>query len=651
MVRNTSFPVTDPYLDAPDGAIVDGYERHRSTWEKLMPEDIEQRLREARNAYYKDGTSPLTDAEYNALEDELRAVDPDNPLLKEVGADTESGWPKAKHEIPMGSLSKVQNKDQFKVWSETTRPADGYIPPVIVSEKLDGISIAIYYEEGKYKQAITRGDGNEGEDITPNVAKMKNVPSQLPIKFTGWLRGEILLFKEDWKTHMSDKKNPRNAAAGTSKRHDGKGCEHLTVLYYDMTDSGTYTSNRLMVKYGIIIFIKNDLCLDIANVIGPVMPHEVPNIVESWEQNREDLPYEIDGMVVEVNERHIFYDMGGVDNRPKGAVAYKFKPIEKTTRVKDVIWQIGRTGRVTPVAELEPVDIGGVTISRASLHTARMALDIQAGPGALVVISRRNDVIPYVERVIEAQPVSMPEFPHKWDGEYLVHTEMDSKTELYNSIKTWVQRLRILHWGDALIKLIIDYELAHSLSDLYSLDWHFLGELAGHGIAKRAKKSLEEKGNNISFADFVSALNIRYCDTLAKNLVAAGFNTTYKLLKADIQSLSQAEGIGGTKATHIFQSLQKKEFLIERLDSIITFEEKGGPLAGLSFCFTGAMSRPRKELENMALDAGAEIKKSVSAGLTHLVLADPSSTTIKAQKAHKLGIKCVGESEFKKICK
>jgi len=614
-----------------------------------MTKDLEQKLQQAREAYYKDGTSPLTDAEYDALEDELRAVDPDNPLLKEVGADTDSGWSKARHEIPMGSLNKVQNKDQYNSWLKSVGLNVGEfgVGILFISEKLDGSSIAVQYVDGVYTKAITRGDGEEGEDITPNVAKMKNVPPNLPIKWTGWLRGEILLFKEDWQQHMSDKKNPRNAAAGTAKRHDGEGCEHLTVLYYDMTDSGTYTSDKLMAKHGMLEFIENALGLRTANHVGPVIPNEIPGIVESWEQNREEIPYEIDGMVIEINARNMFEMMGETDNRPKGAVAYKFKPIQKTTKVRDITWQVGRTGRVTPVAELEPVDIGGVTISRASLHTARMALDSNAGPGALVVISRRNDVIPYVENVIQGAKVQPPKFPCDWDGEYLVVREMDDKTELYNSIKTWVQRLRILHWGDALIKLIIDYELASSLPDLYSLDWNFLGDLAGQGVAKRAKKSLEDKGQDIPFADFISALNIRFLDTKSKNLVAIGIDTPEKLLAATVDQLTTAEGIGDTKAVEIRKSLDKLKPVIERMGKIISFEEKSGPLAGLSFCFTGAMSRPRKELENMALDAGAEVKKSVSAGLTHLVMANPDSTTTKAQKARKLGTKCISEAEFK----
>lgn len=617
-----------------------------------MTKNLEQDLRKARENYYRDGSSNLSDAEYDQMEDELRAIDPDNQLLKEIGADTDSGWPKFNHKIPMGSLNKVQNEEQYNHWLSsvgliTNKP---YVFPLLVTEKLDGISIAVQYKSGKFMTAVTRGDGTIGEDISTNVIKMKNVPDSLPNKFTGWLRGEILLYKNDWKRHMSKKKNPRNAAAGTAKRHDGEGCEYLTVLFYGIQHSDTTFASR----HEELNYIIHELGLKTPNIIGPVHVEEVPKIVTSWNANRDNLLYEIDGMVIDINAITIAKNLGEVDGRPKGAIAYKFPPIQKETTVVDVTWQIGRTGRLTPVAELEPVDIGGVTISRASLHTARMALNLQAGKGSRVLISRRNDVIPYVEKVLSpptspvVEPTNYGEI--EWDGEYLRIKQLDDKTELYNAVKTWVERLRILHWGHAFIKLLIDYDMIKSLPDIYKLDWNLVSNFAGAGIAKRAKESLESKGQNIPFADFISALNIRYLDTKAKNLVSIGIDSPEKLLKSNIVEIESAEGIGKTKALEIRKSIEHLRPIIAELATIIKFKEKSGALVGLSFCFTGAMSRPRKELENMALDAGAEIKKSVSAGLTHLVMADPESTTTKAKKARELGTQCINEETFKEMC-
>jgi len=238
----------------------------------------------------------------------------------------------------------------------------------------------------------------------------------------------------------------------------------------------------------------------------------------------------------------------------------------------------------------------------------------------------------------------------EWEGEYLRVKTLDAKYDLYNAVRVWVDRLRILHWGHAFIKLLIDYNLIQKLPDIYNLDWNLVANFAGAGIAKRAKASLESKGQNIPFADFISALNIRYLDTKAKNLVSIGIDSPEKLLKSNIIEIESAEGIGKTKALEIRKSVEHLRPVIEELATIIKFKEKSGTLVGLSFCFTGAMSRPRKELENMALDAGAEIKKSVSAGLTHLVMADPESTSTKAQKARELGTQCISEDTFKEMC-
>ena len=610
-----------------------------------MSKQLAETLQRARKSYYDEGESPLSDAEYDALEDELRAVDPDNEILKEVGVEPQSNWPKAKHSIHMGSLFKVQNAEQWTEWAK--KFPVGTI--LALTEKFDGISISIEYKAGKLVRAITRGDGLTGEDITPNVLKMKNVLKQLPNqKFNGWLRGEIVLFKSDHKKYMPDKKNPRNAAAGTAKRLDGVGCEYLTVLYYEAHDAQKPFFSQTE-QYN---FINNnglvaEVCVSIARFA------DVDSFIKAWNDKRESMDYEIDGLVIRVNLQEQFESYGETDGRPKGAIAYKFPPIHKITTVSGVTWQIGKTGRVTPVAELEPVDIGGVTIRRASLHTARMALDSMAGPGARVVISRRNDVIPYVEKVLPGteqkilEPTDLGDL--EWEGDYLVVKQLDDVTALYNSIKVWVQRLRILHWGDSFIRMLMDYGLVKKLGDLYRLDWNQVAEFAGGGIAKRARESLEQR-QSMDFASFISALNLRYCDHGAKDLVKNGINNVEKLLSSNVLQIESFEGFGSTKATEIRKSIEEKRDIIQDVAQFITFEEKTGPLVGKSFCFTGAMETQRDVLMQMAVDKGGEAKKAVSKGLTYLVIADPNSGTVKAKKAREAGVQCISEKEFLAMC-
>ena len=608
-----------------------------------MKNQLESTIKDAKYKYYDEGSSPLSDSEYDAIEDELRRTDPDNDLLKEVGSESNSPWVKAKHEMPMGSLDKVQNEQQFLDWAAKLNNNNWF-----VTEKLDGLSIEIRYEDGRLVQAITRGDGFVGEDVTRNVLKMNGVKKQLAESFTGSLRGEIILLKSKWKQYFGDTKNSRNTAAGTTKRHDGTGCEHLTVLFYEaigdkkfmhMTDMFRFLHNcNLGTPYGEFVETKH-----------------VPINIQAANLSRNSLDYDIDGLVVRANHVGYYNDLGETNQRPKGAVAYKFPPEEKATKVKSISWQVGKTGRITPVANLEPIDIGGTTIKRATLHNAKNAQAMRAGPGSTVVISRRNDVIPYIERVwhLHERDVEVPnECPicnvkTSFDGDYLECINPACPSVLFSAIKVWVGRLNILHWGDSLISSLIERQLVDKLSDLYHLNWDLVGNEVGEGIATRARNSLY-KAMKMDLATFISALNIRNCNSTAKDIVASGIDTIDKFLNVAEERLLSINGVGPIKAKSVCESIQFLKHDILRLSNLITIEEKkqdGGNLYGKSFCFTGTMSRPRKELQDMVTRAGGE-NASVGKDLSYLVIADPNSTSGKAQKARQLGTICISEEDF-----
>lgn len=611
-------------------------------------------LRVIRTLYYEDGISPLTDDEYDTIEDKLRTIDPNNPLFKKVGSKPSGPWNKIKHEFPMGSLSKAKDTDQWAEWVSKLNPSfsdpNDISNTLVITEKFDGISIAIKYINGKLVQALTRGNGHIGEDITQNVIKMKNIQTELPDKtFTGWLRGEIILLKSDWQKHMPDKKNPRNAAAGTAKRLDGKGCEHLTVQYYEIIDENR-EFETLTQQYNQLDHwdFTTTMCQIERN------PNQIPLIMKIWNENRSNLNYEIDGLVIRISNQDAFESMGITDMRPKGAIAYKFPPEYKETVVISIEWQRGLTGRITPVAELEPVDIGGTTIKRASLHTAQMAIDMRAGPGARVVISRRNDVIPYIERIIEGTeqdinpPSHCPECNVKlrWVGEYLSCLNNECDQNVFNDIKVWTTNIGILHWGDSFIKNIIQLDLVETLQDIYTLNWEIVALELGNGIAKRAKAELNSH-RKMNIATFIHGLNVDMCGlSTAKSMEAAGLDTIQKVMQFNRKRLYNVEGIGDVKADVIFTSIKSKKKTMAELAKYITIETKTGPLIGKSFCFTGKMERPRKELAEMAENAGGSVKGSVTKGLTYLVIQDPDSTSKKANKARSLGTVCISEEGF-----
>jgi DNA ligase (NAD+) len=263
----------------------------------------------------------------------------------------------------------------------------------LISEKLDGISVSLKYENGKLIQALTRGDGNVGEDITRNVKKMKGVLHELNEDFTGHIRGEIVLFHSDWKTHLSDKANPRNAASGTAKRIDGYKAQHLTVLVYNVNGKD---------------FDTEDESFQYMTSLGFKTPNyfvgTIQDVIDSWQKymdkTRETLDYDIDGLVISVNDRAKQFALGFEGNRPKGTIAFKFEAPEARTILRKVIWQVGDTGRITPVGEFDPVELLGVTVERASLHNVANITKLGIKIGSTILVSRRNDVIPYIEKVI-----------------------------------------------------------------------------------------------------------------------------------------------------------------------------------------------------------------------------------------------------------
>lgn len=351
----------------------------------------------ARQAYY-DGHPLMSDAEYDAKEDELRLManlgdEADTKFAEaffaRVGAPVapSKGWAKYTHKMHMGSLNKVQTEEEAASWFESCHD-EGYI----LSEKVDGISIALYYEDGYLTEAVTRGDGDVGEAITQNVIKMKGVRQIVP-GFTGCIRGEIVLKTDDWKTHIPALLNPRNGAAGIAKREDGVGAEHLTVLHYKFVKDGQPLAKSIEFK-----------ALDRLGLPTPewyAVPHlkaakQIYDIYEGGKRDKVD--YEIDGLVIEANDYKVAEELGEHGGRPKYAVAWKFSHREAETILRTVEWQVGKSGRITPVAVFDPVVVSGAVLERASLAGVKQVQHLKLYVGCTIKVARRNDVIPRVER-------------------------------------------------------------------------------------------------------------------------------------------------------------------------------------------------------------------------------------------------------------
>lgn len=359
-----------------------------------------QRLDAARTAYHA-GQSIMSDADYDRLEDELRLLedlcedgDPEKDSAKAflalVGAPAQGGWSKYRHKTLMTSLSKGQSVDEVYKWYETVRDAGS--DTFVVSEKADGISLAMYYERGLLQAAVTRGDGTEGEDITRNVLKMLGVKRIIP-GFTGSARGEVVLTKKIGQARFPESTSLRNKAAGIAKQQDGAEAEHLSVLYYQLLPEGQALPKIVEFKA-------------LQQMELPTVAHEFfdnfADIEDFYDcythRRRKEADYDLDGLVIEVNDPSVAESLGISSGRPVGSIAWKFPHQTARTKLIRVDWQVGKSGRITPVAVFEPVLVAGGMLERASLAGVKQVKHLCLSEGCEIEVSRRNDVIPRVER-------------------------------------------------------------------------------------------------------------------------------------------------------------------------------------------------------------------------------------------------------------
>jgi DNA ligase (NAD+) len=618
---------------------------------------LEKLLTKAQKAYYN-STPIMSDAKYDSLFDHLKKVAPDSPVLKQVGATPTKNTPlaKVKHTIPMGSQNKVVTEEEFDAWAKKTG-----VDRFVIQEKLDGLSVELVYKDGKLRQAITRGDGATGEDITHNVVRMRNVEKTLA-GFTGSLRGEIILFKhhfEDMKKKDSELKTPRNVAAGIARRKTPQDAELLEVLYHDiLADGVNFKTEKEKTE-----LIKSFLLSRPLTVIGDLklIKETYKNFVDSY---RARASYEIDGMVVKVNSLALQEEMGEVHGRPKGQVAWKFEAEEQETTLKGIEWELGLTGRLTPVAMLEPVQIGGVTVSKASLHTWSNIVKLGLHHYCSVLVSRRGDVIPQVEEVTKAVPMSkqcafMPirccpvcDTKAVFVGEFLTCPNLDCPAKLKGDFQKWIKTLEMDFLGEAFIDKLFDEYDIKGVWHLYTLTVDQIAALPGFAgrSAQRIFDQIHSK-KSTPLVTFLGGLNIPNVSTSTfQALFDAGFDEVEKLKNLTEDQILNTFGIGDITAKQITLGLKRKWITIEKLLRYIQVEKrKVGSLTGMSFCFTGEISIRRGVAQKIVTELGGTVKSSVVKGLTYLVQADPTSQSGKSQKANQYGVKIISGEEFMKL--
>ncbi len=616
----------------------------------------------AYRAAYDNERPTISDAAYDALEDELRALDPANPFLARVGSPVAAdAWEKARHEIPMGSLNKATNPDELRTWLTrcdellAKENMDAIGGDLYMTEKLDGISIELIYRDGQLEDGITRGDGEMGERITSNVVRMRGIPHRIPHKHRLSVRGEIILRISDYEAHFraAGYGSPRNTAAGAARRLDGATAKHLTIVSYDLAgelDLSTEVEKfEVLAKLGFAT--PNSFKGDFDFMLG---------VFDDYASSRRAaLDYEIDGLVLRANQLVAQAALGELNRRPRAAVAFKFASVGKATTIRSITWETGPSGRVTPLAAFDAVELVGAMVKRASLHNMANVRAKGFGVGDEVLVKRRNDVIPYVEEIIvdggrtEQPPerCAVCEQPLVIEGEYLLCTHRNCEALLQGRIKNWIKAVGALEWGDKLIATLVDKELVREPLDLYRLTVEDIAGLERHGD-KSAQNALEQLHGRLPLRldTFLTALGIPgFAARTATLVVKAGYDELDKLAAATTEELAALDGLGAIKAQNIVDGLSARADEITRLlqhGIQPVSRDAAGPLAGKTFCITGSHSRSRKELEVLITDAGGQMLSGVSKELDYLVIADPSSTSSKAKKALRYGTELLDEERL-----
>ena len=631
-----------------------------------------QRITELENlitkyqASYYNGEAEISDADFDALWDELKELDPGNAILQRVGADS-GNFEKVRHVMPMGSQEKAADPEQFMAWAQKHKYEE-----YLVEYKLDGASLELQYENGYLIRAVTRGDGTIGDDITTNAKKMSGVPAAIYkdgkiIPFTGGIRGEVIMTHEVHSRYFSDKANCRNAANGLMKRKDGQGSEYLKLIVYDAlsTNGVSYFSTeqekiRWLMDMGFNV-VRLVICRDAERVIAyraKVM------------EERASLEYDIDGLVVKESR----IDLADASRaRPDRQIAFKFSLQEAVTVLRQVEWsQNGAT--YTPVAIFDEVALNGTKVSRASLANPDTMRKLGVKLGSHVVVVKRGEIIPKIEGVVEEKGIAATELQ---EIEYPVVCEtcgtklVDEGSRLYcpnrqcskrvlHQLLKFVQVIDIRDLGETLITQLFKDGRLKKISDIYSLKVeelvpYFLNEESMEAEkrslgAEKVYKSIQAH-TNMSLPVFLAGFDIEgFGETLAEKLVGAGYSTLDKLLAATEDQIADVYGFADIMAHTIVEGLKENADEMRALvnSGTITIKStEGGKLSGKSFCFTGELvTMKRQDAEQLVKLHGGTCKSSVTKDLTYLVTNDTTSGSSKNVKAASLGISVITEEQF-----
>jgi len=618
--------------------------------------------------YFNKSAPEITDAEYDALVSEMKGLCEDvtvpeddrllgQAVMAQVGATPTYGM-KVKHDSIMGSLEKVTTVDELVKWA--CEPSGG-VAELMVAPKMDGLAVSLVYDKGRLVRAATRGDGEEGQNVTDNVRTISNVPQTIPSVSTCEVRGEVIMLKSVWEM-LGGFANPRNAASGSLTAKDPeitkKRC--LTFIAYDVLGL------RFTQEQDKMVWLAENAFTHVDYETVPVvnLKTSLEEITSRWESKRPNLDYEIDGLVFTVNIVELQEERGWNGRFPKFRKAFKFKPEQKTSPCTDVEWPVGRTGTLTPVARISPVQVAGSTIYNVTLHNLARFNALAICCGDELLIEKAGDIIPQVVRVTKKNGGQMfirPDrcpvcgFPVDDNGikAWCVNANCPAKTA--ESVLHWLRTLEVDGIGPGIVDKLFEAGRIHGIVDLYYLNVDDVRVvLGGQKVAENVVNAIFSK-NDVPLWQFLDGLGIDGLGTSTSKALAKKFKTLVAIRALTVgELLGSVEGIGTLTAMKIVAGLKSMERVIDELlkcIDVVDVKDAAGPLAGKSFLLTGALSKVRSLVEKDIEACGGEIASSVGKNLSYLVQADPSSTSAKSVKAKKLGIKIISEAELNAMMK
>ena len=658
-------------------------------------EELRRLINQYNYEYYVLNESSVSDAEYDALMNELREIERRHPELvvptsptQRVGAAPATTFGTVQHTVPMLSLSNVYNQQELREWAERVYRLAGRRDIEFVTEpKIDGSAISMLYRNGNFELGATRGNGFVGENVTQNLRTVRNIPLQLrettvPLPPRLDVRGEIFMPKSSFAELNRQRSeegeplfaNPRNAAAGSLRQLDASitASRPLRFLAWDAvagnghvpaTHSATLEALR---SFGLPVTPDVRVCRSIDEVWAEC---------ERWLEARKRLDFEIDGVVVKVNDLALQEELGTVSREPRWATAYKFPAIQKTTLLQGIEVNVGRTGTLNPVALLDPVEIGGVMVRRATLHNEDEIRRLSLMIGDRVVVQRAGDVIPKIISVIERvrtgqeQPFEMPEHcpvclskAVRLDDEamrYCVNASCPAR--LRQQIRYFVSRnaMDIEGLGAKLAAQFVDLGLIRSFADIYRIDWDHVRELEGFG-EKRIEnlKASIEASKSQPLSRLLTGLGILHVGERNARLLADNFNTMKNIVNASLEEIQAISGFGSVVAESVYDFFHEPRNLelIEQLQALGLRMEEGveqvkpaeQPLAGKTVVLTGRLeSMTRSEAESLLQRAGATVTNSVSRKTSYVIAGEAAGS--KAERAHALGIPILDEEALLRL--